>query len=164
VELAPFREAVAAGVPAILVAHLQCPALDPEAPSSLSPVVVGTILRAELGFGGLVVSDDLEMRAILDRYDIGEACVRFLEAGGDLLLICRDARRQRTAIRAVAAAVRSGRLSEARLDTARERVRAAQAIAVTGAAEAGVQAARAVVGRAEHVEAARKVMMYGEPR
>jgi beta-N-acetylhexosaminidase len=127
-------------------------------------VVVGTILRAELGFGGLVVSDDLEMRAILDRYDIGEACVRFLEAGGDLLLICRDAGRQRTAIRAVAAAVRSGRLSEARLDTARERVRAAQVIAATGAAEAGLQAARAVVGRAEHVEAARKVMSYGEPR
>jgi beta-N-acetylhexosaminidase len=149
VELLPFRDAIRAGVPAILVAHLHCPALDPDLPSSLSPAVIGDLLRGELGFEGLVVSDDLEMRAVLDRYDIGEACVRFLEAGGDLLLICRDAERQRTAIGAVAAAVRSGRLTEARLGSALRRVRAAQVTAMTGAVEAGIEAARRVIGRAE---------------
>jgi beta-N-acetylhexosaminidase len=164
VELAPFREAVRAGVPAILVAHLQCPALDPELPSSLSPAVIGTILRGELGFGGLVVSDDLEMRAILDRYDVGEASVRFLEAGGDLLLVCRDAERQRTAIRAVAAAVQSGRLPEARLQAARERVRAAQATATAGAEKSGLETARDVVGRRAHGETVQKVMNYGKTR
>jgi beta-N-acetylhexosaminidase len=157
VELPPFRDAIRAGVPAILVAHLHCPALDPDLPSSLSPAVIGTLLRQELGFGGLVVSDDMEMRAIQDRYEVGEACVRFLEAGGDFLLVCRDADRQRAAIRAVAAAARSGRLTEARLGAALQRVRAAQAAATTGASGAGLEAARRLVGRAAHRELLGKV-------
>ncbi len=122
VELLPFREAIRAGVPAILVAHLACPALDAGLPTSLSPAVIDGLLRREMGYAGLVVSDDLEMGAILNRFDIGEAAVRFLEAGGDLLLVCRDAGRQRDALSAVEAAVRSGRLSEERLDVSARRV------------------------------------------
>jgi len=122
VEFVPFLEAIRAGVPSILVAHLNCPALDPTAPSSLSHVIVTDILRGELGFDGVVVSDDLEMQAILARFDIGEAAVRFLEAGGDLILICRDGDRQRQAIAAVEAALRSGRLSEQKLRTSLDRL------------------------------------------
>ncbi len=122
VEFVPFREAIRAGVPSILAAHLICPALDPTAPSSLSHVIVTDILRGELGFDGVVVSDDMEMGAIVTHFDIGEAAVRFLEAGGDLILVCRDAGRQREALVAVEAAVRSGRLSEARLQTSIDRL------------------------------------------
>lgn len=121
-ELVPFRRAVIAGVPAVLVAHLRCPALDPDAPSSLSRRIIGGILREELGFQGVIASDDLEMQAILDTLDIGEAAVRFLEAGGDLILVCRREDRQRAALAAVEAAVRSGRLSEPRLAASLERL------------------------------------------
>ena len=115
VEFEPFRRAVGAGVPMVLVAHLRCPALDPELPSSLSRRTITGILRQELGFAGVVVSDDLEMAAISARMDVGEAAIRFLEAGGDLVLICRTTARQLAAIAAVRAAVRSGRLPEARV-------------------------------------------------
>jgi beta-N-acetylhexosaminidase len=115
VEFEPFRRAVQAGVPMVLVAHLCCPALDPELPSSLSRRTIAGILRQELGFTGVVVSDDLEMAAISAQMDVGEAAVRFLEAGGDLVLICHTTARQQTAIAAVRAAVRSGRLPEARV-------------------------------------------------
>ena len=115
VEFVPFREAIRAGMPSILLAHLRCPALDPKTPSSLSRVIVTDILRGELGFDGVVVSDDLEMGAIVAEYTIGEAAVRFLEAGGDLILICQHADRQREAFAAVESALRSGRLSERRV-------------------------------------------------
>ena len=122
VEFVPFREAIRAGVPSILVAHLICPALDPNAPSSLSRIVVSDILRGELGFDGVVVSDDMEMGAIVAQFDIGEAAVLFLDAGGDLILLCRDADRQYQALLAVESAVRSGRLSERRLEASLERL------------------------------------------
>ncbi len=121
-ELLPFRDAIGADVPAIMVAHLACPALDRDLPTSLSPAVIDGILRGEMGFDGLVVSDDLEMGAILERYDIGEAAVRFLGAGGDLILVCRDADRQRRAIAAVELALRTGRLSEERLGASLRRM------------------------------------------
>jgi beta-N-acetylhexosaminidase len=122
VEFVPFREAIRAGVPSILVAHLVCPALDPNVPSSLSRVIITDILRGELGFDGVVVSDDMEMGAIISRFDIGEAAVRFMEAGGDLILVCKDADRQHEALAAVEFAVRSGRLSERRVDASLERL------------------------------------------
>ncbi|MBI4573649.1 MAG: beta-N-acetylhexosaminidase, partial [candidate division NC10 bacterium] len=122
VEFLPFRRAILAGVPLVMVAHLFCPALDPESPSSLSPTVITGILREELGYDGVVASDDMEMSAVADRYDVGEAAVRFLEAGGDLILICQDAARQEAAMAAVDAALRTRRLSEARLAASLNRI------------------------------------------
>lgn len=150
VEFLPFREAIRAGVPSILVAHLNCPALDPAAPSSLSRSVVTDILRGELGFDGVVVSDDLEMEAIVARFDIGEAAVRFLEAGGDLILICRDADRQRIAVAAVESAVRSGRLSIARLKLSLDRLQAIRARFALDRHERFRDTASAVVGHPAH--------------
>jgi beta-N-acetylhexosaminidase len=115
VEFVPFRRAIQAAVPLVLVAHLLCPGLDPELPSSLSRATIGGVLREELAFTGVVVSDDLEMAAIAGRMDVGEAAVRFFEAGGDLALICHDPGRQQSALAAVRAAVRSGRLAETRV-------------------------------------------------
>jgi beta-N-acetylhexosaminidase len=115
VEFVPFRAAIRAGIPSVLVAHLDCPALDPAAPSSLSRVIVTDILRGELGFDGVVVSDDLEMGAVTERHEIGEATVRFIEAGGDLALICRSLAPQREAVAALQSAVRRGRLSRHRI-------------------------------------------------
>ena len=151
VEFVPFREAIRAGVPSILAAHLVCPALDPSAPSSLSRIIVSDILRGELGFDGVVVSDDMEMGAIVAQFDIGEAAVRFLEAGGDLLLICRDADRQRRAIAAVESAVRNGRLSEARLQASLDRLRRTRARYAFHPHERFRDAANTIVGNPSHV-------------
>jgi beta-N-acetylhexosaminidase len=150
VEFVPFRRAILAGVPLVMVAHLRCPALDPEAPSSLSRAVITGILREELGYDGVVVSDDLEMAAIAARFNPGEAAVRFLEAGGDLILFCQDAARQRTAIAAVEAAVRTRRLPEARLLASLDRIAGLRKRLETTRTPVDVEAARAIVGAPEH--------------
>lgn len=116
VEIPPFAAAVSAGIPMVMTAHVVYPALDPRRPATLSPDIVGGILRRRLGFDGVVVSDDLEMAAIAARFGWEEAVVMAVEAGCDLLLVCHRADRQRRAIEAVRAAVASGRLSAGRVE------------------------------------------------
>jgi beta-glucosidase len=124
VELPPFREAIAAGVASLMTAHLLLPALDGERPATLSPAVLTTLLRRDLGFSGLVVTDALVMEAISGRYGAGEAAVLSLEAGADLVLMPADAD---AAIEAILAAIGSGRLSLERIETSLERRRRALA-------------------------------------
>lgn len=94
VELAPFARAATAGVPMVMTAHVIFDALDPSLPATLSPRVVGDLLRGELGYRGVVVSDDLDMAAIADHWGIAEAAERAILAGCDVLLLCRDAGHQ----------------------------------------------------------------------
>jgi beta-N-acetylhexosaminidase len=88
VEWEPFRAAVAAGVSMIMTAHVLVPALDESCPATLSPAIVTGALRKELGFDGVIVSDDLEMRAITNRYDVPDAAVQAVAAGCDAVLVC----------------------------------------------------------------------------
>jgi len=88
-DLLPFRRAAAAGVPAVMTAHLQVPQWDSQ-PATLSPVALGTWLRGNLGFEGVVITDDLEMGAIAASLSAPQAGLAALEAGADLLLICTD--------------------------------------------------------------------------
>lgn len=114
VELVPFRAAIRAGVDSIMTAHLSVPALDdPALPATLSARILTDLLRKELGFQGLIVTDALEMGGVAKGFAGGEAAVRALEAGADVLLMPPD---PEAAIRAVARAVREKRLTEARLD------------------------------------------------
>jgi beta-N-acetylhexosaminidase len=86
-ELVPFRAAILAGVPAVMTAHITFPALDPDAPASLSPRVIGRLLRKQLGFDGVVVSDDLEMAGISSSRPIESAAFAALRAGSDQLIV-----------------------------------------------------------------------------
>jgi beta-glucosidase len=122
VELPPFRDAIAAGVAAVMTAHLLLPALDGEHPATLSRPVLTGLLRHELGFEGLIVTDALVMEAIAGRYGASEAAVLALEAGADLVLMPGDTE---GAIDAIVAAVHSGRLSLERLQASLERRRLA---------------------------------------
>jgi beta-N-acetylhexosaminidase len=97
-ELVPFRAVLAAGCPAVLVAHVRYRALDAELPGSLSPAIVSGLLRQRLGFDGTVLSDDLEMSAVAGAWGVAEAARRFLGAGGDLALICRGAEARDSAV------------------------------------------------------------------
>jgi beta-glucosidase len=122
VELPPFQQAIAAGVASVMTAHLMLPALDSERPATLSKPVLTALLRQQLGFGGLIVTDALVMDAITGRYGAGEAAVLALEAGADLVLMPADAD---DAITAIAEAVTSGRLSFNQLEASAERRRQA---------------------------------------
>jgi len=113
-ELAPFRAAILAGVDAIMSAHIAVPALaPPDVPATLSPAILTGLLRTQMGFKGIVVTDALEMGGIAQGYSSGEAAVLALLAGADALVMPPD---PEAAIKAVLAAVQSGRLTRARID------------------------------------------------
>ena len=119
VELAPFRTAIAAGVDTVMTAHLQVPALDQQFPATLSPATLTGLLRRDLGFEGLIVTDALIMGAIMKHYGPYEAAVMALEAGADILLMPQD---PEGTIQAVCEAVRTGRLTPERILASVERV------------------------------------------
>ncbi len=117
-DLVPFRSAVEAGVSSVMVAHIDVRSVDPGTPSSLSRAVVTGLLRNELGFRGLVITDALNMRAVTDRYSSGGSAVRALRAGADVLLMPPNPRAARDGI---VRAVRAERLTRARLEQAAAR-------------------------------------------
>jgi beta-N-acetylhexosaminidase len=121
-ELPPFRRAIANGLASIMTAHVVYPALDAERPATLSPAILTGLLRTQLGFDGVVVTDDLEMRAISDHHGIGDAAVQAFLAGADILLICKNHDRTVAAMEAVRKAVESGIIPPDRLDTSVRRI------------------------------------------
>lgn len=118
-ELVPFRAGIEAGAPMVMVSHMTLLEVDKDFPCSLSRKIVTGLLREELGFDGLIITDALRMQAISDHYKSAEAAVLAIEAGVDLLLMPADAR---LAIEGVYAAVESGRLSQERIDESVRRI------------------------------------------
>ncbi|MBX3354399.1 MAG: beta-N-acetylhexosaminidase [Phycisphaeraceae bacterium] len=123
VEWPPFRAAIAAGVAAIMTAHVVYDAIDPGVPATMSRVLLEGTLRGEMGYEGVIVSDDLDMKAISDHYEAGEAAVRAIEAGVDLILCCRNPAHRDAAHQAIAQAIASGRLSNDRVEASLARIR-----------------------------------------
>ncbi|HJU55068.1 MAG TPA: glycoside hydrolase family 3 N-terminal domain-containing protein [Pyrinomonadaceae bacterium] len=128
IELPPFRAAVQRGVRAVMTAHIAVPALDDGAeekrPATLSPSIVDGLLRRRFGFEGLIFSDALNMGAVADRYEPGEAAVRAVEAGCDVLLYMPDVARAHAAL---CDAVARGRITRERVDQSTRRVLEAKA-------------------------------------
>ena len=122
-ELEPFRHAIRLGIPALMTAHVRYPALDADAPATLSRPILTDLLRNELGFRGVTITDDMEMRAILDHGSVGEASVRALRAGADMILVCHRQERQSEAILAIEQALERGELFRERLTAGVERIR-----------------------------------------
>ena len=115
-ELIPFQAAIDQGTPCVMVAHILMTQIDPDLPASLSPKVVDGLLRQEMGYDGVVCTDDLTMGAISNTYGMGEAAVMAVEAGCDLLLVCHEADNLTAARDALLSAVDAGRISMERLD------------------------------------------------
>jgi len=122
-DLIPFRAAIAAGVAAVMTAHVVFPAID-DRPATLSPRLLRTVLRDELGFGGVIVTDALGMAAIGDDERSAAGAVQALAAGADLLCLPAGEAAQQTARAALEAAVQAGEVSGRRVAAAAERVRA----------------------------------------
>ena len=154
VELLPFAAAIAAGVATIMTAHVFLPALDEDRPATLSPRIVTGLLRDELHYDGVILSDDLEMKAIADKYAVPSAAVLAVEAGCDGVLICgSDHDVQAAALEALIHAVEDQRLSLTRVEDALTRQRRAKERVLDGKAPARPLPARGLrhlLGRDEH--------------
>jgi beta-N-acetylhexosaminidase len=163
VELVPFRAAIEADVACMMTAHVLVPALDEERPATLSPRIVDGMLKRTLGYTGLVVTDDLNMKAISATYGTAEAVVAAIAAGCDAVLMCgTDADVQAAALEAVIHAVEDERLPLKRVEDALARHRRAKErflapprpLPLTGTA------LRDLLGRDEHQAVAAEMARY----
>ena len=145
-DLVPFRAAIAAGLRVMMSGHLLVPAYDPHRPATLSRPVLVDLLRGELGFDGLVVSDGIEMRAVTTRFGLVGATVEAIAAGCDAICVGGDHADEETALAlrdAIADAVADGTLAEERLAEAAERVDRFAAWSVAARRSAGPAPVRA---------------------
>lgn len=156
VELPPFRAAIAAGVAGVMSAHIALPSVSHDSvPATLAPGIMQGLLRDDLGFRGLTVTDALNMQGVGQGYTTEQAAVRAFKAGGDILLMPADTKR---AIDAVVAAVERGEVTRARVDSSVRRV--LEYKARTGAPwrrAVSLDSLRVVVGSAAHRESAARI-------
>lgn len=164
VEFKPFKAAIDARVATIMTAHVFVPSLDEKRPATLSKAVVTDILREELKFDGVILSDDLEMKAIASQYAVPAAAVLAVEAGCDGVLICSgDHDTQAAALEALVHAVEDDRLRLARVDDALKRQQRAKERFLAAPVAARPLAGRAlgaVLGRDEHRAVAEEMARF----
>lgn len=115
VDMLPFRQAIDENVEMVLVGHALYPALDEENPSTISYSVQTTLLREELGYSGLILSDDLEMGAVADQDSVGRYAVKAIKAGTDVVLVCHTPEKQKEVYDSILEAITNGEISEQRL-------------------------------------------------
>jgi len=121
-DLVPFASAISSGVDAIMIGHVLYPALDNTDIASMSKPIMTDLLREQMGFEGLIISDDFRMDGLTTRYEIGDAAVRFLLAGGDIILCGAVSEKQQAIVDSLKAAAEDGRLSQERIDESVKRV------------------------------------------
>ena len=160
VELVPFRAAVEAQVACIMTAHVLVPSLDAERPATLSSRIVDGILKKKLGYQGIVISDDLDMKAISATWTAGDAMIAAIAAGCDAVLLCEpkpDAQGQ--ALEAVIHAVESHRLSLSRVEDAIARQQRVKARFLAGR-QAPSPSLGDVLGSSEHQAIAEEMAAF----
>lgn len=166
VEFEPFRAAIRAGVASIMTAHVLVPAFDDTRPATLSPSIVRPLLREELGFDGVIFTDDMEMKAVSARWPVPDACVQAIAAGCDAALVCSgDVGLQVGALEALIYAVESERLPYGRVTDAfaRQRRMKERFLTARGGAAAGPLPAsqlRAALGHDAHVAVAEEMARF----
>lgn len=149
IELLPFRRAAAAGLPMIMTAHVVFAALDADRPATLSPQVVTGLLRGKLGYQGVIVSDDLDMKAIAAHMGAGVAAVGAIRAGCDALLLCRDEASQAEAEAALAREAERDSEFRRQVGAAAQRIRAMK-LGHTRSHARIAPPSRGVIGSADH--------------
>jgi beta-N-acetylhexosaminidase len=168
VEFEPFRAAIRAGVASIMTAHVLVPSLDEERPATLSPRIVRPLLRDELGFDGVIFTDDLDMRAVAEKYPAPVAVVDAIAAGCDGVLICNSGiDTQVAALEAIIHAVEDERLPYARVEDAlarhrrmKERFLARDAARSLNARRSSDRMLRATIGADAHAAIADEMAQY----
>jgi len=164
IELRPFRHAIENGLATIMTAHVSYPNVDAQFPATLSYIILTDLLRDQLHFKGVIVSDDLEMRAILDHYGIEEAAVQAFQAGADILLICKERDRQIAAMEALYRAAKDGAISESRIDESLRRIAHLKERFAMPYVPADPDAARNIVGCPAHRAVLEAIPGAGTPQ
>jgi beta-N-acetylhexosaminidase len=164
IEFEPFRAAVAEQVAFIMTAHVLVPSLDEEKPATLSSRVVQKLLREELKYDGVILSDDLEMKAVSAQYAVPDSAVEAIQAGCDAVLVCQgDVDLQARTLESLVRAVESGTIPAKRFDDAFMRLKRAKQKFLTPdrpGARARIRALRGVLGREEHQLIAAEMAAY----
>ena len=157
VELRPFRTALEAGVVSVMTAHVLVPEMDETLPATLSPHILETLLRRGMSYDGVVVTDDMEMKAVAKGWAPGEAAVLAAQAGCDLLAICRTPEVQVEAIEALVRAQESDRIASKAMDTAVARLRRLKERFLATYQDPDPQKARLAAGSSERVRLAEEI-------
>lgn len=121
-ELVPFQTAINNGVDMVMTAHIMLPQIDKEYPATMSKKILTDLLRDEMGYKGVIITDDLEMQAISKNWDLGEAAIKSVEAGADILLVCHTIENQQKVYNAVVQGVNYGKIDENRIDESVRRI------------------------------------------
>jgi beta-N-acetylhexosaminidase len=150
VELRPFRRLIAAGVSMVMTAHVLVREIDDAVPATLSPALVGGLLRGELGFTGVSVTDDMDMKAVARRWPAATRAVLAAGAGCDLLCFCRDHDAQVDAVEGLIRAVEQDEIPFRQTEAAEQRIRALKDRFLAGWRDPDPKAARLAAGNGEH--------------
>jgi len=121
-EWIPFKAAIKDEVEAVMVAHILFPKIDPKRPASLSKVIIGDQLRGEMGYTGVVITDDLTMGAIVKHYSLETAAIDTIKAGSDVLLIAHGYDNEKKVFNKIKQSVKNGTISEERIDESVRRI------------------------------------------
>jgi len=160
-ELRPFQHAIENRLPCLMTAHICCHAFDEELPASLSENVVKVLLRETMKFQGVVITDDLEMKAITDNYSVAEAATRAVAVGSDLVLVCHKAEQQMAAIEALIQAVEAKEIPERRIDQALNRLLALKEQFLLPKSQQDMADLRATIGSSEHLDLVKTIERRG---
>lgn len=115
-ELIPFAQAIKSQADAIMVAHILLPKIDPKYPASMSKTIINDILREDLNFDGVVITDDMTMGAVTKNYNIGDAAVKSVNAGSDIILVCHGYDNEVSVVNVLKKAVQNGIITEERVN------------------------------------------------
>lgn len=121
-ELVPFKSAIKNGADVVMVSHILLPKIDSKYPASLSNKITTDLLRKELNFKGVIITDDMTMGAITENYDIGNAAVKALLAGSDIILVCHDYNNVTTVLESIKTAIKNDTISEQRINQSLYRI------------------------------------------
>ena len=157
VELRPFRMAIEAGVATIMTAHVLVRELDAQLPATLSPVVIDGLLRREMKFEGVIVSDDLEMKAVAERWPYRESALLAAKAGCDLLPVCKSPDAQAEAIESLVRGVETEEISFKDMEAACGRIRELKERFLLPYRDPNPREARAAAGVGEGVALAEQI-------
>jgi len=158
VEFKPFQHAIENRMKAIMTAHVIYSALDPRFPATLSRKIITKLLREAMRFRGLVLTDDLYMKAVTDHYQLSEAVLKAIAAGADLLLVCRNPELQANILEDLCKAVRRGTISEKRIDLSLSRILSLKEKMLLPYRPTSAKDIKTAVGHPDHKKIAQEIL------
>lgn len=121
-ELIPFKHAVEQGADVVMVGHILLPKIDSTYPASISERIITDVLREQLGYEGIIITDDMTMKAILNNLEIGESAVSAVKAGNDIVLVAHNYANVKKTVDAILKAIEDGEITEQRIDESVKRI------------------------------------------